>query len=339
MASVTSLSLGSPRWLHRWAVLTVAATAVLLAVGAVVTTFRVGMADPVWPTYPWHLLLISWDEPSPGFLIEHTHRLAGYVVGCCVIVLALGLWLAQTPRWLKWLGVAALAGVIAQGLLGGFRVYLHSLIGPNLAVVHGFFAQVVFSLLVALAVLTSRRYAAASLPAADSRRLGRIALVLTAAALLQLSSGVLLRHLHGTLAARAHLYTAIAVGAAAGWLAATVMLTPAARPLLRGPLLLLGAFLTIQVLLGVEAWFNKFAGVLLPELEPVTISSAAVRTGHVLIGSWILATSVALVLLASRRATRIAPAVEPPSWPDVGREERYRPAAEFAASLQPEARA
>ena len=40
------------------------------------------MADPVWPTYPWHLLLISWDEPSPGFIIEHTHRLVGYVAGC-----------------------------------------------------------------------------------------------------------------------------------------------------------------------------------------------------------------------------------------------------------------
>src|SRR5579872_725127 len=95
-----------------WALLTVAATVVLLALGSVVTTFRVGMADPVWPTYPWHLLLISWDEPSPGFLIEHTHRLAGYVVGCCVIVLALGLWRTATPRWLAGLGAAALAAVI-----------------------------------------------------------------------------------------------------------------------------------------------------------------------------------------------------------------------------------
>src|ERR1700756_4053036 len=106
-------------WLHRWAVLTVAATFVLLLLGAVVTTFRVGMADPVWPTYPWHLLLISWEEPSAGFLIEHSHRLAGYVVGCCIIALAVGLWLGQALRWLRWLGAAALAGVIVQGLLGG----------------------------------------------------------------------------------------------------------------------------------------------------------------------------------------------------------------------------
>src|SRR5574340_1232310 len=104
-----------------------------LALGAVVTTFQVGMADPVWPTVPWHLALIDWTEPNPGFVIEHTHRLAGYIVGCCVIVLALGLWLTATRRGLKWLGAAALAGVIVQGLLGGFRVRLHELLGTNLA--------------------------------------------------------------------------------------------------------------------------------------------------------------------------------------------------------------
>ncbi len=87
-----------PRWLHAWAVLTAVVAAVLLALGAVVTTFRVGMADPVWPTYPWHLLLISWDEPSPGFVIEHTHRLAAYAAGFCVIVLAVGLWFAGPRR-------------------------------------------------------------------------------------------------------------------------------------------------------------------------------------------------------------------------------------------------
>ncbi|HEV2947246.1 MAG TPA: hypothetical protein VGX70_07710, partial [Gemmataceae bacterium] len=81
----SSLSTHHSPWLHRWAVLTVCATFILLLLGAVVTTFRVGMADPIWPTYPWHLLLVSWDEPRPGFLIEHSHRLAGYVVGCCVI--------------------------------------------------------------------------------------------------------------------------------------------------------------------------------------------------------------------------------------------------------------
>src|SRR6516164_7430859 len=118
----SSLSAYRSPWLHRWAVFTASSTFILLLLGAIVTTFRVGMADPIWPTYPWHLLLVSWEEPRPGFLVEHSHRLAGYIVGCCVIVLAVGLWRNDPRRWVRQLGLLALLGVIVQGLLGGFRV-------------------------------------------------------------------------------------------------------------------------------------------------------------------------------------------------------------------------
>jgi hypothetical protein len=288
----------APRWLYRWAVLTVVATALLLLLGSVVTTFRVGMADPVWPTYPWHLLLISWDEPSAGFLIEHTHRLVGYLVGCCVIVLSLGLWLVNTPRWLKTLGWLTLACVIVQGLLGGFRVRLNALLGPNLAIIHGVCAQVVFCLLVSLAVLTAPRFRSAALPFEESRSLRRIAGLLAHLSLLQLILGVLVRHLADPIAQRLHFVTAFAVVATATWLTAAAAARPAAWRMLRGPLTLLGLFLLVQVLLGVEAWLAKFTGPqLLPELVQVTIGQAVIRTAHVLLGSWILATSVALTLL------------------------------------------
>ncbi len=91
MPSECSLNRPVPRWLHIWAILTVIATALLLALGGLVTTFRVGMADPIWPTTPWFLFFTSWSEPRPGFLIEHSHRLAGYVVGCFTIVLTVGM--------------------------------------------------------------------------------------------------------------------------------------------------------------------------------------------------------------------------------------------------------
>jgi heme A synthase len=312
MVSQAETTPWAPRWLHGWAILTAAATAVLLALGAVVTTFRVGMADPVWPTYPWHLLLVSWDEPRPGFLIEHTHRLAGYLVGCCVIVLAVGLWLARTPRWLKVLGGLALAGVILQGLLGGFRVYLHALLGPNLAAIHGLFAQVVFCLLVAIAVLTSPRLRVA--PAlAEAGRLRLLALLLAALCLAQLTWGTLLRHFSDPLAERLHLATAFAVVAAAAWLAAAAAADPAARRRLRVPLALLGVFLLCQVLLGVEAWRSKVAwlsnpyGNQLPELELVTAAQAVIRVAHVLVGSWILAAAVSVVLLLPRSAAVALP--------------------------------
>jgi heme A synthase len=299
MASFPAEPVWAPRWLYRWALATVAATAVLLLAGAVVTTFRVGMADPIWPTAPWHLLLISWHEPQPGFLIEHTHRAVGYLVGCFVIVLAVGLWLAHTPRWLKTLGGVALGCVVVQGLLGGFRVFLNALLGPNLAAIHGLFAQVVFSLLVSVAVLTSPRFAGTTLAAEDSRPLRLLSGALVICTLAQLAWGVLLRHLHGPFPPRAHLLTAFAVVALAAWLAAATASRPAAWQLLRGPLALLGGCLVLQVALGVEAWMSK-PDITQPDFSPLTISEAAIRTGHVLIGAVILATTVTLALLVWR---------------------------------------
>jgi heme A synthase len=302
MASLSAENGWAPRWVYRWAVTTVAATLVLLVLGSVVTTFRVGMADPVWPTAPWHLLLISYDEPKAGFLIEHTHRAAGYLVGCCVIVLAVGLLWARTARWLKGLGLVALAAVVVQGLLGGFRVRLNALLGPNLAVIHGIFAQVVFSILVSVAVCTSPRFASAALPAEDARRLRTPAGLLAGLAAMQLCWGVLLRHLPGPFVQRAHLVTAFAVVGTAVWLAATASGRPEARALLRGPIVLLVGLLAAQVCLGVEAWLGKFEGVMLPELESVSLAQAVVRTGHVIVGAGILASCVTVALLVWRPA-------------------------------------
>lgn len=295
----------APRWLHGWALLTAAATVALLALGAVVTTFQVGMADPVWPTVPWHLALIDWREPNPGFVIEHSHRLAGYIVGCCVIVLTLGLLCTARRGWLKWLGAAALAGVVAQGLLGGFRVVLHAWLGTNLAIIHGCFAQIVFSLLVSLAVLTSAHAAGGADAIAfaaeeGSVRLRRATLALVGLVFLQLVWGALVRHTNGTVAQRMHILTAFAVVAVAVWLAHTALARPAARRVLGRTLVVLGILLAFQVMLGVESWMGKFAGVLLPEMHKPTVGQAATRVAHVLVGSFILATSVVLAVLAHR---------------------------------------
>src|SRR5438309_558656 len=84
-------------WVHRWAVLTVCATLPLLVLGAEVTTKQVGMVDVQGFRMPWHMLLVSPLEKGLGFVIEHSHRLAGYVIGTCIIVLALVLW-RREPR-------------------------------------------------------------------------------------------------------------------------------------------------------------------------------------------------------------------------------------------------
>jgi heme A synthase len=300
-----------PRWLHTWAVLTVCATFVLLLLGAVVTTFRVGMADPVWPTYPWHLLLISWDEPSAGFLIEHSHRLAGYVVGCCVIALAIGLWMAEPRRWVRWLGTAALLGVIAQGLLGGFRVKLNALVGTDLATLHGCFAQVVFALLVSLALFMSRGWLTAA-PGATSPALRRWSLWVVTLVYAQIVLGAVLRHTLSGVAQRGHLLVAFAVVAAVFWLVKLALDGAAEnRPLLSSSLWLAG-LVGVQLVLGVEAYVRRFGAGVPPEVQQVTVGQAAVRTAHVLVGFLVLAAAVVVALRAHRQvAVNVALATTP----------------------------
>jgi heme A synthase len=98
-----------PRWVRVWAVLTVAVALLLLFVlGGFVTSFRVGMADPVWPTEPWYLAGQDWSKLEFGFLVEHTHRAAGWVVGILVSGLALAVWATDPCRSRKFLGLAAI---------------------------------------------------------------------------------------------------------------------------------------------------------------------------------------------------------------------------------------
>src|SRR5580704_9052009 len=92
----------------------------LLYVGGSVTTYRVGLTVPDWPsTFGINMFLYDfWNAPF-GVRMEHTHRLYGAAVGLATLVLA-GWFLAFERRgWMKGLGILALMAVIVQGVLGG----------------------------------------------------------------------------------------------------------------------------------------------------------------------------------------------------------------------------
>lgn len=296
-------------WLHRWAVLTVCATVALLSLGTLVTTLHVGMTDPIWPTTPLYLFLIDWSEPSPGFLLEHSHRLAGYTVGLCAIGLAIGCWRAQPRRWVAWLGTAGLLAVIIQGLLGGFRVLLDQWLGQNLALIHGFFAQVVLSLLVSISVVTSRSWCNAhvhpeNMPCCGIRR-WTIALVTLVLA--QLFFGGLVRHTFSPVGQRMHLMTAFAVVGTACWLVRLVYdRSRGDRPLVVAATLLV-LLVCFQAALGVEVWMQRF---LVASGSPIV--QAFMRTLHFLIGGAILASAVATCLTAHRHSNSAAREAAPP---------------------------
>lgn len=301
-------------WIHKWAVFTAAATFALLFLGSLVTTLRVGMADPVWPTYPWHLALIDWTEPQPGFIIEHTHRAAGYIVGCCIIVLMLGLVLGQRRSALRGLGVVLLAAVILQGMLGGFRVLLDRYLGTNLALIHGCFAQLVFGLTIVLAVVTGRAWLAGldagTMPLA-APRLRRATLVLVALVYLQIIFGAMLRHTYHTsnpFGPRGHLLVAFAVVAATAWVVKEVWEHHRRERSLVVPALILAGVVTLQLLMGVEAWMIRYT-------PAGSGHQLGVRTMHVLLGSLVFASSIVVALQARRR---IVLATEEHSSPATG---------------------
>jgi cytochrome c oxidase assembly protein subunit 15 len=305
------------RWLHWWAVLTFCAACPLLLLGAEVTTKGVGMVDQRGFRAPWHLLEGSPWEKGLGYIIEHAHRLAGFVVGSCVIVLALGLWLGEPRRWVRWLGLAALAGVSAQGVLGIFRIEQNPLMGRTLALVHGCFAQVVFALLVSVALVTSRwwQQVEASASRRETARLRHGALVTAGLVYLQAVLGAVVRHRDWSLGARAHLLVAFAVVAAVAWVVKEVIENPQRTRTESVAAVALAGLVALQLLLGVESWLSKFPsqGTLeWRQLTPLMLDKDLVRSAHYFVGTLVFAGAVVMSLQAHRRTAWLTqPAVAP----------------------------
>jgi heme A synthase len=288
-------------WVHYWAVLTVCATLCLLAVGSAVTTFRAGMADPVWPTSPLALAQSSSEQLDDlRFVIEHSHRLAGYAVGVCAIVLCGGLWLTERRRWLCWLGTLALAEVVIQGIFGGLRVTEHARWGLELRIVHGWFAQLVLAMFVSIAVFTWPGWSRASATASSSPSVQQWSLLAMCLLYMQIVFGVVLRHTYHPLGQRLHLLTAFAATAAVIWLLHSVLRNRAHDRAMRMFTVLLGCLVALQLVLGVEAWLVQFGSGTLPDMLPATTRRVLVRTGHFFVGSLVFAASVVTFLLARR---------------------------------------
>jgi heme a synthase len=299
----------TPRWLNVWAIVTVLTTLPTLLLGAEVTSRDVGMADQVSLRTPWHLFIIDPREYGLGFVIEHSHRTAGWLIGLCTIVLMVSLWLKEPRRWLRWLGTAALLAVIAQGVLGIFRVRLNALLGRDLALVHGCFAQLVFALLVSIALLTSRTWTALRNPEQiGDRRLRSWSLAVAVLVFLQIVLGAVVRHTGSPIGPRLHLLTAFAVVAAVVWLIKVALESPARDRPLSLFLFVMGIVLAAQLSLGVEAWLGKFfepRTSLWSQLRPLLSDPSLFRSLHYLFGAFLFSDAVLVTLWARRRPLEV----------------------------------
>ena len=77
------------------------------------------------------------------------------LAGLLAIMLAAALWRLDDRRWMRWIGLAVLLGVILQGVLGGLRVLADDRL---LARIHGCTAPLYFGLCVAVVIWTSRAW-------------------------------------------------------------------------------------------------------------------------------------------------------------------------------------
>jgi heme a synthase len=309
--------------LHRFARFLVGCTVVLILAGSLVTSHDAGLSVPDWPTsYGWNMFTFPPSMWVANILYEHGHRLIASTVGFLTIVLVVWLWIADPRPWVRWLGAAALAAVIAQGVLGGLTVLFF--LPPAVSTAHAGLAEIFLCLTVAVALFTSPGWidGYASRPGGPDvdPQLRRAATVTTALIYSQILVGATMRHTGAGLAIPdfplmfgglvpdhwdpkiavhfAHRVGALVVACAILTTAALVRWRARDRAELVRPALLLVALAAIQVTLGAltvlsrrDPWINSF---------------------HVVCGAMVLTTSLVLTLRAWRRvaADRGAPVAE-----------------------------
>ena len=284
-------------WAHRLAVVLCVATFALLIFGGLVTNTGAALAVPDWPTTFGHqMFLYPWSGMVGGVFYEHSHRLIGSVVGLLTLALALSLGIVERRRWVRWLGVLAVALVSLQGVLGGLRVVL---VNEKLAVVHGSVAPAFFALTVGLVLFTSREWTGVSgaSPIAPDPALRRLVLLTTAVLYLQIVFGAFLTHLGQRL--DGHLVGAALLSILIPALGAKVLSRQETEPALVLPVIWLGGLLALQLLLGLGAYLGRFTDYRLPFTE---VSTVALPVAHRITGVVLLAVSVMLALRVCRRA-------------------------------------
>lgn len=186
----------SPRGLRIYTKIVAASTVFLIFAGAMVTSTGSGLAVPDWP--------LSYGMLFPpmvgGIFYEHGHRMIAAAVGLLTVIQAFWLQRREPKRWLRRVGWAALAAVIAQGLLGGLTVIF--LLPPAISVAHAALAELFLCTNIAIAFFTSELFGrlAGSSKEYEPAPVFRLALLLPVFTFIQVLLGAVMRHLQAGLA-------------------------------------------------------------------------------------------------------------------------------------------
>ncbi|MFM1801653.1 MAG: hypothetical protein RJA81_1005 [Planctomycetota bacterium] len=272
----------------------------LLFLGGLVTSYRVGMAVPDWPTtFGINMFLFNFFNSAWGVFIEHGHRLYGSAVGFCLLIVAPWTLTMKKLAWqFKAAAVVALLGVILQGVLGGLRV---TRISTELAMIHGCFGQLFFLYLAILAAWSSDikniDFTSHGLTTSKSSLvfLRNLALLVPLSLYFQVVSGAWLRHFQDPMKLYLHEAVGLTVFALSVMYAVKLRKSGIAKLYrLRRIYLLFVTAVHVQVLLGFSSWWlmRPFDGI----AKPVTDFQALVRTVHQANGALVLALSGVLAV-------------------------------------------
>lgn len=280
---------------HKFALLVVAWATVLLTAGALVTSEDAALAVPDWP--------LSYGTLNPpmvgGIAFEHSHRLIAAALGLLVIILATLLWRYDERPSIRYLGLAAIAGVIFQGILGGLTVL--KLLHYWLPVMHAVTAELVFALLVSIAFFTSRWWMQ-NLPQYEDRGVPSIHAVVSLNAFLiflQVLVGAGFRHRY--LSLKPHVFGAPIVLTMVFWTAAVLRRRFPQVPEISRARVWLHSIVGLQILLGIVALWARIVSADDPQPMPPAVIATVV---HTVAGALLFATSIVTVLLCYRLVPR-----------------------------------
>lgn len=276
-------------WHHRVAVFIAFLTFVVIVAGALVTSEDAGLSVPDWPTSYGHILrLPPWVG---GIVYEHSHRMIASVTGILTIVIAFWTLFSDRRRWIKYLGFAALATIVIQGILGGITVL--NFLPPAVSTAHSAVGQTFFCIAVLIAVFTGRRWVEeAPSPIADNGHPKVLVLCLYTIAILylQLVLGGMFRH--RGMSWWPHVVNAVAVSLILTWTSVRALLSFPRVEAVRRPAALLLFTLMIQLLLGFAAFLTRVAWVGTQANNPMVISTVA----HTSVGALLLAIASVLTI-------------------------------------------
>ena len=280
---------------HRYAIFLSVCTFILLIAGALVTSNEAALSVPDWP--------LSYGSLTPpmvgGIRYEHTHRVIAALVGLFTIGLAVLLWRKEQRKWVRYLGLAAIGAVIAQGVLGGLTVLLYLHYGMPVA--HACLAQIFFGTVVSIAVFTSRWWIS-DLPRVEdhgSPSIHTLATLNAVVIFLQVVLGAGFRH--RDIPVWPHAAGALVVLAMVTWTAVALRKRFEGSREMSKARIALHAIFGLQFLLGIGAWWSRITTADAPQPMPVMVTLTVV---HTVVGALLFALSVVVVLLCYRLVPR-----------------------------------